>query len=191
MNRSRLILAASILTLGVSWHPALAQSDDESATPLADQDLSEAAQSITNGEDPISSEKVDVSLGDWDVRTKISEELSVAISDLPLTIAIDPDLASEVCPVRESDLDQQETVSAVRTCAAKSVNEDLIAAVKSDLESPSASGSEMGTAGMEDGSSDESGSGDQGGSSEANDSSAEASSSDADSDTDTDTVPEN
>ncbi len=138
MNRLRLILTASFLALGVHAYPAFAQSEDESVTPLPEQDLSEPAQSLASEEDPIASDQVDVSLGDWDVRTSISEQLDIAISDIPLTVSVEPDLASKICPVRESDLQQQEIVSAVRTCAAKSVNDDLLEAVRTTFEQPEA-----------------------------------------------------
>lgn len=138
MNRSRLSLAASLLITGFSAQLAFAQSDGSSATPLPEQNLSEPAQTLTNQEDPIASDGVDVSLGDWDVKTEISKQLDLSISDVPLTVSVEPDLASQICPVRESDLEQQEIVSAVRTCAAKSVTDDLLEAVKMSLEQPEA-----------------------------------------------------
>ncbi|MEN3793343.1 hypothetical protein [Fulvimarina sp. MAC3] len=145
MNRSRLILAASFLAVGFSANPVFAQTA-ESGTPLPEQTLSDPAQSLTGQDDPIISNLVDVSLGDWDVRTEISKQLDIAISDVPLTIVVEPELASEICPVRDSDLKQQQDVSAVRTCAAKSVNDDLLKAVRSSVEQPESEGIDLGTA---------------------------------------------
>ncbi|MDY8110571.1 hypothetical protein U0C82_15620 [Fulvimarina sp. 2208YS6-2-32] len=140
MRRHRPVLAASLTALGLALQPALAQAPSGPGAPavMEEQLLSEEAQTLLpdaeaseiEDADAIVSDLVDVSLGDWKVRTTLADGLSLSVSDVPLTIALPPELASEVCPIREQDLDQQETVAAVRTCAAKSVNPDLIEAVR-------------------------------------------------------------
>ncbi|MBO0903959.1 hypothetical protein [Jiella sonneratiae] len=85
-------------------------------------------------EDPIASDPdkvlVEVSLGDWQVRTSLAAKLSRKISDIPLTVKVAPDLADAVCPLDRGALDQQVVVSPTRTCAAKKTTEALEAEVR-------------------------------------------------------------
>lgn len=73
---------------------------------------------------------VEVSLGDWGVKTALASKLSRKISEIPLTVRVSPDIAHEVCPLDRRDLDQQAVVSPSRTCAAKKMTEALEAAVR-------------------------------------------------------------
>ncbi|NDV86850.1 hypothetical protein GTW51_09055 [Aurantimonas aggregata] len=68
---------------------------------------------------------VEVSLGDWGVKTALAKDLSVGIADVPLTVAVPAALAADVCPVSGEDLEQQEVISPTRTCAAKSLTDGL------------------------------------------------------------------
>ncbi|RFC66339.1 hypothetical protein DYI37_02495 [Fulvimarina endophytica] len=137
MRTHRTVLTVSTLLFGLATGSVFAQSQDAPASSDdVMQSLSESADVLIGNEDPIASDKIDVSLGDWNVRTTIADKLSASISAIPLTVAVEPELASEVCPVREEDLEQQETVSAIRTCAAKSVNDDLVEATKAEMDKP-------------------------------------------------------
>lgn len=73
---------------------------------------------------------VEVSLGDWGVKTSLASKLSRKISEIPLTVMVSPDIAHEVCPIDRGDLDQQAVVSPTRTCAAKKMTEALESAVR-------------------------------------------------------------
>ncbi|MCQ0989422.1 hypothetical protein [Jiella marina] len=68
---------------------------------------------------------VEVSLGDWDVKTTLADHLSRKVSEIPLTVMVSQDIASEVCPQDPSDLQQQVVVSPSRTCAAKKATSAL------------------------------------------------------------------
>ena len=68
---------------------------------------------------------VEVSLGDWELKTAIAEKFSRKISDIPLTVKVSPEIASEVCPLDEGDLAQQVVISPTRTCAAKKTSDAL------------------------------------------------------------------
>ncbi len=109
-------LLAALMALGVGSGQSLAQP------------------AISAEEDPIAVDPVDalveVSLGDWEVKTSIAEKLSRKTSQIPLTVMVSPDIASDVCPVDAGDLEQQVTISPTRTCAAKKTTEALEAEVR-------------------------------------------------------------
>ncbi|MBB4001171.1 MAG: hypothetical protein V7704_14115 [Aurantimonas endophytica] len=77
---------------------------------------------------------VEVSLGDWGVKTALAKDLSMGIADVPLTISVPADMAAEVCPISDEDLEQQEVISPTRTCAAKSLTDGLRAEVRKQLQ---------------------------------------------------------
>ena len=79
---------------------------------------------------------VEVSLGDWGVKTALARELDVGIGDMPLTVAVPAEVAAEVCPISSDDLEQQEIISPTRTCAAKSLTESLRSEVQKQLQPP-------------------------------------------------------
>ncbi|WP_139798308.1 hypothetical protein [Fulvimarina manganoxydans] len=131
----------SAIAAGMVWAtfaiaPVAAQSDNgESSASSATSPLETPVEALLPPEEGGIQSTVEVSLGDWDVRTKIAESLNASVSDVPLTVSVEPDLASKVCPVKETDLEQQAVTSPTRTCAAKSAIPELIEAVKKDLAS--------------------------------------------------------
>ncbi|MEX6505441.1 hypothetical protein [Jiella sp. M17.18] len=78
---------------------------------------------------------VEVSLGDWGVKTRLAADLSQEIGDIPLTVSVPADVASRVCPVGADDLEQQVVVSPTRTCTAKSASPALRDAVRRTISS--------------------------------------------------------
>lgn len=93
-----------------------------------------AQPAISPEDDPIAGDPtsalVEVSLGDWSVKTSIAEKLSRKTSEIPLTVKVSPDIASDVCPLDAGDLEQQVVISPTRTCAAKKTTEALEAEVR-------------------------------------------------------------
>lgn len=79
---------------------------------------------------------VEVSLGDWGVKTTLANELEIGIGEVPLTVAVPAEIAAEVCPISSDDLEQQETISPTRTCAAKSLTDGLRSEVEKQLQPP-------------------------------------------------------
>ncbi|MCE7029823.1 hypothetical protein [Jiella avicenniae] len=116
MLKRRRRLVASTLAVVVAASAASAQT----APAAADDPVAADEQSML----------VEVSLGDWGVKTSLASKLSRKISDIPLTVTVSPDIAHEVCPIDRGDLDQQAVVSPRRTCAAKKTTEALESAVR-------------------------------------------------------------
>jgi hypothetical protein len=115
--------AVQLIAAGVATHIALTAAGHAQVTdPAADV------------ENP--ARLVEVSLGDWGVKTTLARELNVGIADVPLTIAVPAEVAAEVCPVSSTDLDQQEVVSPTRTCAAKSLTDGLRSEVLKQVRPP-------------------------------------------------------
>ena len=83
--------------------------------------------------DPIDSNLVDVSLGDWKLKNELATQLQVKVSQIPLTIAVSSDVASQVCPIGHDELDQQKVTNATRTCAAKQMTDELRKTVRTQL----------------------------------------------------------
>ncbi|MEF2553534.1 hypothetical protein VQ042_19610 [Aurantimonas sp. A2-1-M11] len=102
--RATLLSAAIVLAL---QHPAAAQVD----LPVMDGEPG--------------AELVEVSLGDWNLKTALASDLGIKASEIPLTISVSPELAGKVCPVSREDLAQQEVISPTRTCAAKEMTAEL------------------------------------------------------------------
>ena len=84
------------------------------------------------------SEFVEVSLGDWDLKTALATDLGIKVSELPLTISVTPELAGKVCPISREDLAQQEVISPTRTCAAKEMTDELRDEVRRGMEAGTA-----------------------------------------------------
>ncbi|MCB8837772.1 hypothetical protein [Aurantimonas sp. VKM B-3413] len=106
--------ALAVIAFGGAVHPAAAQPEDPA----------EIARE----------QGVEVSLGDWAVKTQLASDLSRKISDIPLTVRVPEDVAAEVCPLGSDDLAQQATVNPTRTCAAKSLTDALKEAVRRSLD---------------------------------------------------------
>ncbi len=83
--------------------------------------------------DPIDSNLVDVSLGDWTLKNELASQLQVKVSQIPLTVAVSSEVASQVCPIGHDELDQQKVTSATRTCAAKQMTDELREEVRTQL----------------------------------------------------------
>ncbi len=115
----RALAGLALAMLMISAHPAAAQ---DAAAPTEDPAALDPDTMM-----------VEVSLGDWGVKTALASKLDRKISDIPLTVRVPPDVAHEVCPLDQSDLDQQAVVSPRRTCAAKKMTEALEAAVRDVL----------------------------------------------------------
>ena len=79
---------------------------------------------------------VEVSLGDWAVKTTLAQDLGVGIAEIPLTVSVPAEVAADVCPVSSDDLEQQEIISPTRTCAAKRLTEGLRSEVEKQLQPP-------------------------------------------------------
>ncbi|UIJ73950.1 hypothetical protein [Aurantimonas sp. HBX-1] len=90
---------------------------------MAGSGLAQVSEPAADVENP--ARLVEVSLGDWGVKTALARDLAVGIADVPLTVAVPEALAAEVCPVSDEDLEQQEVISPTRTCAAKSLTDGL------------------------------------------------------------------
>ena len=118
----RATAALTAIAFGAVVHSAAAQSQSPS------QDPAEAV-----GEPSVGEQAVEVSLGDWEVKTKLASDLSRKISDIPLTVKVSEEVAAEVCPLGSDDLAQQATVNPTRTCAAKSMTDALRQAVRHSL----------------------------------------------------------
>lgn len=88
--------------------------------------------------DPVDSNLVDVSLGDWELKNELASQLKVKVSQIPLTVAVPSDIASRACPIGNDELDQQKVTSATRTCAAKQLTDELRDEVRSQLRETSA-----------------------------------------------------
>jgi len=108
LRKRACILTAAALLAGFA-SPRFAAAQNEPAT--AGEDRAE--------------DLVEVSLGDWGVKTRLASDLSRRISEIPLTISVPSDVASKVCPLDTSDLEQQGVVSPTRTCAAKTTSDEL------------------------------------------------------------------
>lgn len=128
------VLAAGLVWAAFAVAPAAAQSENgERGGASAMSPLDNPVEALLPPEEGGTESTVEVSLGDWDVRTTIAKTLGAAVSDVPLTVSVEPDLASKVCPIKETDLEQQAVTSPTRTCAAKSAVPELIEAVKLQL----------------------------------------------------------
>ena len=159
-SRSTIFGAASLVAIIMS-SGAHAQSTSQApadATPVASSPTSQAAPATADpstGEpstgdpsaavaaeapllDPIDSNLVDVSLGDWALKNELASQLKVKVSQIPLTVAVPSKIASEVCPIGNDELDQQKVTSATRTCAAKQMSDELRDEVRGQLRDTSA-----------------------------------------------------
>ncbi|WAJ26403.1 hypothetical protein [Antarcticirhabdus aurantiaca] len=133
MPHDRALLAA---VLALALLPASAGAQAPQAAPAAPASPTEpapAAPSAPPADDPLAADRedgslvetpvdermVEVSLGDWGVKNEVASALEVGISDVPLTVVVDTNLAAEVCPIGQDDLSEQSVVAATRTCAAK------------------------------------------------------------------------
>ncbi|MBP0615511.1 hypothetical protein J6595_07960 [Jiella sp. KSK16Y-1] len=94
----------------------------QTVTPAPQESAPEAVDPIAG--DPATA-LVEVSLGDWKVKTAIADKLSRKVSDIPLTVKVSPEVAGDVCPLDRGDLDQQVVISPTRTCAAKKTSDAL------------------------------------------------------------------
>lgn len=94
--------------------------------------LAQVSEPGTDVENPAG--LVEVSLGDWGVKTSLARELAVSIADVPLTVAVPAALAADVCPVSDEDLEQQEVISPTRTCAAKNLTDGLREEVRKQVQ---------------------------------------------------------
>ena len=116
------ILAAGMVWAAFAVAPAAAQSENgERGGASAMSPLDNPVEALLPPEEGGTESTVEVSLGDWDVRTTIAKTLGAAVSDVPLTVSV------------ETDLEQQAVTSPTRTCAAKSAVPELIEAVKLQL----------------------------------------------------------
>ncbi len=88
--------------------------------------------------DPIDTNLVDVSLGDWALKNELASQLRVKVSQIPLTVAVSSSVASQVCPIGNDELDQQKVTSATRTCAAKQMTDELREEVRTQVRDTSA-----------------------------------------------------
>ncbi|MEF2074562.1 hypothetical protein [Consotaella aegiceratis] len=127
----KLSLAAISLALALSVVPGHAQ---EAAKPEPSVDT--ATQLSSTAEDNLLAEEamVEVSLGDWTLKNALADALGIKVSSVPLTVQVTPDTAAEVCPVSQTDLEQQQVVQVSRTCAAKTLTDDLKTAVEVSLQ---------------------------------------------------------
>ena len=105
--------------------PASSASEPAAASP-------ETTSSLPTS-DPIDSNLVDVSLGDWALKNELATQLQVKVSQIPLTVAVSSDVASQVCPIGHDELDQQKVTNATRTCAAKQMTDELRETVRTQL----------------------------------------------------------
>lgn len=79
---------------------------------------------------------VEVSLGDWTLKNDIADRLSVRVSAIPLTVQVPGAVASNVCPVGNDALTQQQVVTPRLTCAAKNMSDELVEAVRGQMTNP-------------------------------------------------------
>ncbi|NDW07215.1 hypothetical protein [Jiella pacifica] len=116
MPQARRRLVGVALAFAFAASPASAQTETSSTSdPLASDE-----QSML----------VEVSLGDWGVKTSLASKLSRKVSEIPLTVKVPSRVAREVCPIDRGDLEQQAVVSPTRTCAAKKMTDALESAVR-------------------------------------------------------------
>ena len=115
--------------------PSLSEAGQ--AAPLTKSETDEVARkalAAATENDPAAT-AVEVSLGDWEVKNALAKALQVKVSEIPLTVAVAPEIASAVCPLSHDDLEQQKATSATRTCAAKRVSDELREAVRQQVKS--------------------------------------------------------
>lgn len=121
------VAAAAILAM-LMCQAAQAQTENPDLPPATPN-----APAAAVAGDPIDSNLVDVSLGDWELKNKLASQLKVKVSQIPLTVAVTSDVASKVCPIGHDELDQQKVTSATRTCAAKQMTDELRETVRTQL----------------------------------------------------------
>ncbi|MBO0661127.1 hypothetical protein LQ948_00940 [Jiella sp. MQZ9-1] len=125
MQRLSCVALALLMLGGAGFAQDAANAPATSAGGAAQAAAGERDAAVLDAlsDDPIASDPktapVEVSLGDWTVKTAIAAKLSRKVSQIPLTVKVPPKIASEVCPQDSGDLEQQVIVSPTRTCAAK------------------------------------------------------------------------
>lgn len=124
MTAYRAISTALLAAALAAASPAAAQTQAQPQAPTEVAPMPEPLDPADLPDAP-SPTMVEVSLGDWTLKNELASQLGVKVSQIPLTVAVSADLASKACPISSDDLEQQQVISPTRTCAAKTMSNEL------------------------------------------------------------------